>query len=71
MLLAINLTIKKTRLPEHIRFLKFTYTVTGFISGFLEEKILASILISAFNDTLIKITREYDTAIIGINQTEQ
>jgi hypothetical protein len=67
MLLAINLAIKKMGLPKHIRLLKLTYTITGSISGFLEEKALASMFISIFNDTLIKIAREYDTAIIGIN----
>jgi hypothetical protein len=71
MLLAINLAIKKTGLSEYIRLLKFTYIATGSISGFLEEKALASMLISVFNDTLIKIAREYDTAIIGINQAKQ
>jgi hypothetical protein len=70
-LLAINLAIKKMGLPEHIRLLKLTYTTTESISGFFREKALASMLISAFNDTLIKIAREYDTAIIGINQAKQ
>jgi hypothetical protein len=67
MLLAINLTIKKMRLLEYIWLLKLTYIIIGSISGFLEEKILALMLISIFNDTLIKIAKEYDTAIIKIN----
>ncbi len=71
MLLAINLAIKKLGLPEHIRLLKLTYTTTGSISGLLGEKALALMLIPVFNDTLIKIAREYDTAIIGVNQAEQ
>jgi hypothetical protein len=71
MLLAINLTIKKTGLPEYIRLLKLTYIATGSISGFFEKKVLASIFILAFNDILIKIAKEYDTAIIGINQAKQ
>jgi hypothetical protein len=71
MLLAINLTIKKIRLLKHIQLLKLTYTTTKFISGFFEKKALALILIPIFNDTLIKIVREYDTAIIEINQAKQ
>jgi hypothetical protein len=71
MLLAINVAIKKMGLPEHIRLLKLIYTATGSISGLLGEKALASMLIPSFNDTLIKIARDYDTAIIGVNQAEQ
>jgi hypothetical protein len=71
MLLAINLAIKKIRLLKYIRFLKLTYITTGFINDFLKEKVLVSMLISIFNDILIKIAKEYDTAIIGINQAEQ
>jgi hypothetical protein len=59
------------RLPEHIRLLKLTYTTIGSISGLLGEKALATMLIPAFNNALIKIAREYDTAIIGVNQAEQ
>jgi hypothetical protein len=58
------------RLPKHIRLLKLTYTTIGSISGFFKKKVLASMLIPIFNDTLIKIAKEYDTAIIEINQAE-
>jgi hypothetical protein len=71
MLLVINLAIKKMRLSEYIRLLKLTYIIIGSISGFFEEKVLVLMLISIFNDTFIKIAKEYDTAIIGINQAEQ
>ena len=71
MLLAINLAIKKKGLLEHIRFLKLTYTAIGSISDFLREKVSASMLVPSFNDALIRIAREYDTAIIGVNQAEQ
>jgi hypothetical protein len=71
MLLAINLAIKKMGLPEHIRLLKLIYTATGSISGLLRKKALILMLIPSFNDALIKIARDYDTAIIGINKAEQ
>jgi hypothetical protein len=71
MLLAINLTIKKMRLSEYIRLLKLTYIITGSISGFFEKKVLVLIFIPIFNDIFIKIAREYDTAIIRINQAKQ
>jgi hypothetical protein len=67
MLLAINLAIKKMKLPKHIRLLKLIYTIAESISDFFKKKVLALILIPIFNDTLIKIAREYDTVIIGIN----
>jgi hypothetical protein len=71
MLLAINVAFKKMGLPEHIRLLKLIYTTTGSISGLLGEKALASMLVPSFSDALIKIARDYDTAIIGVNQAEQ
>jgi hypothetical protein len=61
------LAIKKKGLPEHIRFLKLIYTAIGSISGLLGEKASASMLVSSFNDALIRIVREYNTAIIGVN----
>ena len=57
-------------LPEHIRFLKLIYTTTGSISGLLGEKALVSMLIPSFSDALIKIARDYNAAIIEINQAE-
>ena len=71
MLLAINLAIKKKGLPEHIRFLKLIYTAIGSISGLLGKKASALIFIPSFNDALIRIAREYNIAIIGVNQAEQ
>jgi len=65
--LIINLAIKKKGLLEYIRFLKLIYTAIGSISGLLREKASASILVSSFNDALIRIAREYNTAIIGVN----
>jgi len=69
--LAINLAIKKKGLLEYIRFLKLIYTAIGLISGLLREKVSALMLILSFNDALIRIAREYNTAIIGVNQAEQ
>jgi len=69
--LAINLAIKKKGLLEHIRLLKLIYTAIGLISGLLGEKASASMLVPSFNDALIRIAREYNTAIIGVNQAEQ
>ena len=70
MLLAINVAIKKIGLPEHIWFLKLIYTTTGSISGLLGEKALALMLVPSFSDALIKIARDYNAAIIGVNQAE-
>jgi len=67
MLLAINLAIKKKGLLEYIRFLKLIYTAIELISGLLGKKASALMLIPSFNDALIRIAREYNTAIIGIN----
>jgi hypothetical protein len=47
--------------------LKLIYTATGSISGLLGEKVLILMLIPSFNDALIKIARDYNIAIIGIN----
>jgi len=71
MLLAINVAIKKMGLPEHVRFLKLIYTTTGSISGLLGEKALALMLVPSFSNALIKIARDYNVAIIGVNQVEQ
>jgi len=67
MLLAINVAIKRIGLLEYIRLLKLIYTATESISGLLREKALALMLIPSFNDALIKIARDYDIAIIGVN----
>ena len=60
LLLTINLVIKEMSLPEHIRFLRLSYTVNGAISGLLSEKAIASMLIPTFSETLIKVARQYD-----------
>jgi len=57
-------------LSEHIRFLKLIYTTTGLISGLLGEKVLALMLVSSFSNALIKIARDYNAAIIEVNQVE-
>ena len=69
--MAINLAIKKKGLLEYKRFLKLIYIAIGSISGLLREKVSALMLVSSFNDALIRIVREYNTAIIGVNQAEQ
>jgi hypothetical protein len=71
LILAINLAIKKTGLPEHIRFLRMSYTTTGSISGLLGERATAAMLCPTYNDTLINIARKFDPAIIGVQQAEQ
>ena len=58
-------------LPEHIRFLKLSYTVNGAISELLSEKAITSMLIPTFNETLIKVVRQYDQATVGVEQAEQ
>jgi len=69
--LAINLAIKKKGLLEYIRFLKLIYTAIELISGLLRKKASTLMLVPFFNDTLIRIAREYNTAIIEVNQAEQ
>ena len=71
LLLTINLVIKNMGLPEHIRFMKLSYTVNGAISGLLSEKAIASMLIPTFSETLIKVARQYDQATIDVEQAEQ
>ena len=60
LLLTINLVIKEMGLPEHIRFLRLSYTVNGAISGLLSEKAIISMLIPTFSETLIKVVKQYD-----------
>ena len=53
-------------LSEHIRFLKLSYTVNGAISGLLSEKAIVSMLIPTFNETLIKVVKQYDQATVEV-----
>ena len=71
LLLTINVAIQKMGLPEHIRFLKLSYTANGAISGLLSEKAITSMLIPTFNETLIKVVRQYDQATVEVEQAEQ
>ena len=54
-------------LPEYIRFLKLSYTATGAISGLLNDKAIAIMLIPAYNDALISTVRKFDPDVIGID----
>ena len=58
-------------LPEYIRFLKLSYTVNGAISGLLSEKTIIFMLIPTFNETLIKVVKQYDQATVEVEQAEQ
>ena len=63
--------MKEWGLPEHIRLIKLDYTETGIISGFLAERATASMLISRYNDALIKIAIQHDINIIKISQAKE
>lgn len=71
LLLAINLAIKEIGLPDHIRFLRISYTATGAISALLGDKATAEMLCPLYNDTLINTARKFDSAVIGVQKAEQ
>ncbi len=71
LILVLNESLQKTRVPAYIRFCRVGYAQSGAISALLTEKSSAEDLIKEHSNMLIRAAKSIDKAVIWVEALER
>ncbi len=71
LMLVLNKSLQKTRVPAYIRFCRVGYAQSGAISALLTEKSSEKDLIKEHSKVLIRAAKSIDEAVIGVEALER